>query len=108
TTEIEALARWHHPTHGKISPTQFIPLAERTGLIVPLGLHLLDQACQQAVAWRRHSDNPFRISVNLGVAQLRVPELAADVIATLERTGLPADRLQFEITAGTLCDAPAA
>jgi diguanylate cyclase (GGDEF)-like protein len=107
-TEVEALARWHHPIHGEISPTQFIPLAERTGLIVPLGLHLLDQACRQAVSWRQHSDNPFRISVNLGVAQLRIPELTAAVIATLERTGLPANRLQFEITEGTIVDAPGA
>jgi diguanylate cyclase (GGDEF)-like protein len=107
-TEVEALARWYHPTHGTISPAQFIPLAERTGLIAPLGLHLLDQACRQAVSWRRHRDSLFRISVNLGVAQLRIPELAAAVIATLERTGLPADRLQFEITEGTIVDAPGA
>jgi len=67
----EALARWQHPTYGVISPAQFIPLAEDTGLIAPLGLRLLEQACRQSLAWRRREFDPFVISVNLSVAQLR-------------------------------------
>jgi diguanylate cyclase len=95
---VEALARWHHPSHGLISPTQFIPFAESTGLIVPLGLSLLDQACSQAATWCKRSHSPFIVSVNLAVAQLRSPGLAAAIAAILDRTGLPAGQLQLEIT----------
>jgi diguanylate cyclase (GGDEF)-like protein len=94
---VEALARWHHPTNGVINPAQFIPLAESTGLIMPLGLFLLEQACQQAVAWQ-HIRNPIMVSVNLAVAQLRDPDLPAAITTALERSGLPPDRLQLEIT----------
>jgi diguanylate cyclase (GGDEF)-like protein len=94
----EALARWRHPIHGAISPSEFIPLAEHTGLIVPLGLRLLEQACRQAAAWHRQGHDQFVISVNLSVAQLRTPGLAAAITATLEETGLPAEHLQLEIT----------
>src|SRR5215470_2298158 len=98
----EALARWRHPVHGAISPSEFIPLAEHTGLIVALGLRLLEQACQQAAAWHRQGHDQFVISVNLSVSQLRTPGLAAAVTATLEKTGLPAERLQLEITESAL------
>lgn len=98
----EALARW--PTHGPISAAQFIPLAEPTGLIGPLGLHLLEQACIQAAAWRRRGHTNFTVSVNLADAQLRVPGFAAAVATTLDRAGLPANNLQLEITESVLVD----
>jgi diguanylate cyclase (GGDEF)-like protein len=99
---VEALARWHHPTHGVISPARFIPLAESTGLIVQLGLALLKQACAQAAVWQRCHEDPFMISVNLAVAQLRSPGLAAAVSSALKHAGLPPSRLQLEITESTI------
>ncbi len=94
----EALARWRHPVHGVISPAGFIDLAEDTGLIVPLGLHLLEQACGQAAQWHRRLTDPPFVSVNLAVRQLRHRGLVSDVRAVLGTAGLPADRLQLEIT----------
>jgi diguanylate cyclase (GGDEF)-like protein len=98
----EALARWQHPDHGPVSPSEFIPLAEHTGLIVPLGQRLLEQACHQTVAWTRQGHDPFMISVNLSAVQLRTPGLTAAIAATLEQTGLPAEQLQLEITESTI------
>lgn len=95
---VEALARWHHPDHGNIGPAEFIPLAENTGLIEPLGLRLLEKACNDAVGWSSHTHSPFMVSVNLSVAQLRTPGLVAAIASILHRTGLSADRLQLEIT----------
>jgi diguanylate cyclase (GGDEF)-like protein len=94
----EALARWRHPVHGVISPAGFIDLAEDTGLIVPLGLHLLQQACEQAALWHKRLTDPPFVSVNLAVRQLRHRSLVREVQAVLDGTGLPADRLQLEIT----------
>ncbi|GAA5180674.1 hypothetical protein GCM10023322_13510 [Rugosimonospora acidiphila] len=98
TRGAEALARWRHPVHGVITPDGFIDLAEDTGLIVPLGLRLLQQACAQAADWHRLSpDAPF-ISVNLAVRQLRHPGLLEEIRGVLDETGLAAERLQLEIT----------
>jgi diguanylate cyclase (GGDEF)-like protein len=101
---VEALARWQHPNWGTINPAQFIPLAESTGLIVPLGLHLLEQACAQAAAWHRRGGPAPMVSVNLTAAQLRSPGLPAAIVAMLNRTGLPADKLQLEITENAIVD----
>jgi diguanylate cyclase (GGDEF)-like protein len=95
---MEALARWTHPVHGPIAPDRFIPLAVDTGLIMALGQDLLRQACRQATRWGRLVPRPPLVSVNLAVAQLQQPGLPALVEATLDRTGLPPDRLQLEIT----------
>jgi diguanylate cyclase len=95
---VEALARWHHPEFGLISPGQFIPAAEDTGLIVPLGIALLEQACDQAAAWRAETGEPLLMSVNLAVAQIRTPGLVAAIGAVLRRTGWDAEWLQLEIT----------
>jgi diguanylate cyclase (GGDEF)-like protein len=95
---VEALARWHHPELGMISPAQFIPPAEDTGLIVPLGLALLEQACEQAVRWRAETGKSLLMSVNLAVAQIRTPGLVPDIAGVLRRTGWPAEQLQLEIT----------
>jgi diguanylate cyclase (GGDEF)-like protein len=95
---LEALARWRHPELGLLNPHRFIDLAEDSGLIVPLGSRLLEQACRQSVRW--HSLDPAApfVSVNLSVRQIRHPGLVADVVAVLERSGLPPQRLQLEIT----------
>ncbi|HEX5117990.1 MAG TPA: bifunctional diguanylate cyclase/phosphodiesterase [Pseudonocardiaceae bacterium] len=95
---VEALARWNHPIHGWISPAQFIPSAEDTGLIVPLGLALLEKACAQAAAWRAATGRSLIMSVNLAVAQIRTPGLLAGITGVLRRTGWPAELLQLEIT----------
>jgi diguanylate cyclase (GGDEF)-like protein len=94
---LEALARWQHPTRGNIPPDQFIPIAEETGLIVPLGLQLLRQACRCAVQWRRLTPH-ISMGVNVSVAQLQSPHFTRDVLATLEQTGLPPDKLVLEVT----------
>ncbi|HEY2669462.1 MAG TPA: bifunctional diguanylate cyclase/phosphodiesterase [Rugosimonospora sp.] len=95
---MEALARWTHPVHGRIPPNRFIPLAVDTGLIMPLGQDFLEQACRQAARWGRLAPHPPLVSVNLAVAQLQQPGLAALVEATLDRTGLDPRHLQLEIT----------
>jgi diguanylate cyclase (GGDEF)-like protein len=95
---VEALARWQHPEFGRISPAQFIPAAEDTGLIVPLGVALLEQACRQAAEWHDQTGVPVLMSVNVAVAQIRTPGLIPDIISVLRRTGWPAEWLQLEIT----------
>jgi diguanylate cyclase (GGDEF)-like protein len=91
---VEALARWHHPELGLLGPDRFIGLAEDTGLIVPLGMRLLEAACRQAGQWQA----PLYVSVNLAVRQIHQPGLVANVAEVLDRTGLRPDRLQLEIT----------
>jgi EAL domain-containing protein (putative c-di-GMP-specific phosphodiesterase class I) len=95
TVGVEALARWRHPVRGELNPDEFIGLAEDSGLIVGLGLHLLEKACRQALLWR--AALPF-VSVNLAVQQIRDPGLVGRIAAVLDRVGLPPDRLQLEIT----------
>jgi len=94
----EALVRWRHPALGTLGPSQFIYLAEQTALIVPLGRHVLEHACGQARRWHDRSADPPFVSVNLAIRQTADPGLVEDVIRTLDHTGLPADRLQLEIT----------
>jgi diguanylate cyclase (GGDEF)-like protein len=101
---VEALARWHHPTLGVLGPDQFIPLAEQTGLIEPLGLYLLERACRHAAGWSDPSSQPV-VSVNLAAAQLSHPGLPAAVASVLDRAGLPPWRLQLEITESSALDA---
>jgi diguanylate cyclase (GGDEF)-like protein/PAS domain S-box-containing protein len=94
---FEALVRWHHPTKGWISPVQFIPLAEETGLIGALGDWVLRTACAQAAQWPKH----IKVAVNLSPAQV-IPTLPGTVAALLSDCALPADRLELEITEGLL------
>jgi diguanylate cyclase (GGDEF)-like protein len=91
---FEALLRWHHPTRGMISPADFIPIAEETGLIVPLGEWVLKAACNEAVDWPDH----IKVAVNLSPAQLNCRNLVSMVTAALSETGMPPQRLQLEIT----------
>jgi diguanylate cyclase (GGDEF)-like protein len=101
---VEALARWRHPTLGVLGPARFISLAEDTGLIEPLGLYLLERACAQAASWQRLGPTRPLVSVNLAVAQMRDPGLSTAVATILDRTGLPPDRLQLEVTENAIVD----
>ncbi|MER7664295.1 EAL domain-containing protein [Streptomyces sp. NPDC096193] len=103
----EALVRWCHPQHGVLGPDQFIPLAEHTGLIVPLGRWVLQEAVRQARYWQeRHSDGgPLRINVNLSPTQLHHPGLVADTVDVLERSGLEPGALCLEVTESALIGA---
>jgi diguanylate cyclase (GGDEF)-like protein len=94
----EALVRWRHPREGLISPAEFIPLAEETGLVLPLGETVLEQACQQVADWRSAGRGQLRMAVNLSARQLSDPQLLDKVIAVLERHRLPAVALELEIT----------
>jgi len=95
---FESLARWDHPELGLLSPDRFIGLAEDSGFILPLGMHLLERACRQAVRWHGDGAEPPFVSVNLAARQLCHPGLAAEVAIILDRVGLPPHRLQLEIT----------
>ncbi|MCO8274971.1 EAL domain-containing protein [Actinoplanes sp. TRM 88003] len=103
---VEALLRWHHPERGPIGPDVFIPAAERTGLIVPLGAWVLEQACRQAVTWRAELGPaaPATVSVNVSARQLREARFAEDVAAVLGRTGLPPEVLTVEVTETAVFD----
>ena len=97
-TSAEALVRWRHPERGLISPAEFIPLAEETGLIVPLSEWVLRRACDHAAAW----PGQIRVAVNLSPLQFRDLRLAETVKAALSASGLPPSRLELEITEGVL------
>ncbi|WP_053227575.1 EAL domain-containing protein [Solirubrobacter soli] len=102
---VEALVRWRHPERGMISPAEFIPVAEATGLIVPLGRWVLDAACRQLAAWRTIPGlEDIYVSVNLSGRQLSVPGLADEIRATLRRTGVPPAQLALELTESVLME----
>lgn len=95
---MEALVRWQSPEGNLVPPDEFIPLAEDTGLIAPLGKWVLGEACKQTKAWREAGHPDLRVAVNLSTRQLQEPALVEIVMAVLEETGLPADGLELEIT----------
>ena len=96
---LEALVRWNHPTRGMIPPLDFIPLAEETGLIVPLGHWVLREACIQATALlERFPEKPLHMAVNLSARQLQRPEIVGEVAGILMETGLTPSNLTLEIT----------
>ena len=103
---FEALARWQHPERGLIPPADFIPLAEETGLIVPLGLHVLREACRQTRAWQDEfpSARSLNVSVNLSARQLSQPDLILCVRQALEDSGLAPYCLKLEITETVLME----
>jgi EAL domain-containing protein (putative c-di-GMP-specific phosphodiesterase class I) len=94
----EALVRWHHPTSGLISPARFIPMAEETGLILPLGRYVLDKACQQARSIRDRLGVDLPVSVNLSPRQFADSALLSQVAGALEAAGLPPELLIAELT----------
>lgn len=95
---MEALLRWRHPEKGLIMPSDFIPVAEETGLIVPIGEWVLRHACAQNVAWQKSGFPPMRMAVNISARQLRLHTLAEKVAEVLDETGLDADWLELELT----------
>ncbi|WP_255657432.1 bifunctional diguanylate cyclase/phosphodiesterase [Actinoplanes sp. L3-i22] len=101
---FEALMRWTHPELGAVSPVEFIPIAEDTGLIVESGAWLLAEASTRMRDWRAGDDGPRHVSVNLSVRQLREPGLADRVADILTRTGLPPDGLWLEVTESGLME----
>jgi diguanylate cyclase (GGDEF)-like protein/PAS domain S-box-containing protein len=94
----EALVRWRHPVHGLISPAKFIPMAEETGLILPLGRYVLDTACRQVRSIRDRLGVDLPVSVNLSPRQFQESELSSQAAAALDAAGLPPELLIFEIT----------
>jgi diguanylate cyclase (GGDEF)-like protein/PAS domain S-box-containing protein len=96
----EALARWTHPARGFVSPADFIPLAEKSGLINGLGEYVLRKGCEEAATWPSH----IKLSVNVSPLQLRSEAFALKVVAALAETGLPPGRLELEITEAALID----
>jgi diguanylate cyclase len=100
---VEALVRWRHPEKGLISPAQFIPLAEETGLILPIGKWILREACRQCRAWHADGETtPLRVAVNISAMQFRDPELGRSVARILEETGLEPQFLELELTESTV------
>lgn len=95
---FEALIRWPHPERGNIPPGEFIPVAEETGLIGSIGAWVLQQACREAASWPQD----IRVAVNISPVQFRTRTLVMDVLAALGTSGLPASRLEIEITEGVL------
>jgi diguanylate cyclase (GGDEF)-like protein len=105
---VEALVRWEHPERGRIPPLEFIPLAERTGLIVPLGRYVLRKACTQAAEWSRDSGRPISVQVNVSARELESPDLIHAVREVLDETGLDPNRLILEITESVMIQDAAA
>lgn len=99
----EALVRWKHPRRGLVSPAEFIPLAEQTGLILPLGQWVLQAACEQLLAWSRSSvTRQFFLSVNVSVRQFRQPDFVEQVLGALHTSGANPERLKLELTESLL------
>ncbi|MGL4618674.1 bifunctional diguanylate cyclase/phosphodiesterase [Chroococcidiopsis sp.] len=107
---FEALVRWQHPQRGAISPAEFIPIAEETGLIVPIGWWVLQQACQQMQLWQAQFalNVPFKMSVNFSAPQFTQPQVGKQIIQILQATGLDAKSLQLELTESVLMEHPEA
>jgi len=101
-TGAEALLRWQHPTLGLVQPLQFLPLAEETGLIIPLGKWVIETACQQALSWQEQGLPPRCISVNLTARQFTDAHLLTDLATILQTTGLNPAQLELEITESLL------
>ena len=99
---VEALVRWDHPTRGAVSPATFIPLAEESGIILPLGRWVLGEACRQAAAWQRRGVGAPYVAVNISGRQLQHPQLVADVATALGEAGLEPGALLLEITEGVV------
>jgi diguanylate cyclase (GGDEF)-like protein/PAS domain S-box-containing protein len=100
---VEALVRWLHPTRGLVPPNDFIPIAEQTGAIVPLGAWVLRGACEQVRAWEE-LDRRVAVSVNVSSRELREPDFVASVVETLAKTGVAPGRLTMEVTETALLD----
>jgi EAL domain-containing protein (putative c-di-GMP-specific phosphodiesterase class I) len=103
---VEALLRWQHPELGVAAPTQFIPLAEETGLIVPIGRWVLRTACAQNITWQRQGLPELCMAVNLSVRQFYDEDLIRDIAEVLQKTGMKPQLLEMEITEGMVMQDP--
>lgn len=103
-TGVEALVRWIHPENGIVSPVEFIPVAEETGLILPLGEFVLRSACRQTKVWLDNGMPNLHVAVNLSAKQLEQPNLRNIILGALEDSGLPASALVLEITESVLME----
>jgi len=101
----EALVRWRHPRRGTIPPSDFLPLAEESGLIDQIGTYVLDEACRAAAGWPRTADRPGFVSVNVVPSQLRPKNAASDILGMLSATGLEPRLLTIELTTSVQDDA---
>ncbi|MGE3775056.1 MAG: putative bifunctional diguanylate cyclase/phosphodiesterase [Gammaproteobacteria bacterium] len=101
---MEALVRWQHPTLGRISPAEFIPIAEESGLILPLGEWILSEACRQLADWRRRGLGNLCCAVNLSAAQFRERNLPTTIARILRETGVDSSQLQLELTESLLME----
>lgn len=105
-TGLEALVRWNHPTRGLVHPGDFIPIAEETGLIVPMGRWVLDEACRQMKEWHQlhPREVPLSIGVNLSAKQFSQPDIVDQIASALETSGIDARSLRIEITESAIID----
>jgi EAL domain-containing protein (putative c-di-GMP-specific phosphodiesterase class I) len=104
-TGAEALLRWQHPERGMVSPANFIPLAEETGLILPLGHWVLQTACHQLAIWARQPEMAhLSVAVNVSARQFSLPNFVEEVLAIIEHNGTNPQRLKLELTEGLLVD----
>ncbi|MDH0648342.1 EAL domain-containing protein [Pseudomonas sp. GD03858] len=101
---VEALLRWRDPQHGLVSPGEFIPLAERTGLIIPLGERVLELACAQLAEWRASGDGCGPLAINVAALQIERSDYVTSLACALERHDLPANLLEVEITESLLME----
>lgn len=102
---VEALLRWEHPTRGTVHPDQFIPTAEETSLIIPIGHWVLEAACAQLALWARRPERAhLSIAVNVSVRQFRHPDFIDEVMNCIKRAGVPANKLKLELTESLLAD----
>jgi diguanylate cyclase (GGDEF)-like protein len=106
TVGVEALLRWRHPELGMVSPAQFIPIAEETGLIEPIGAWVMREACRQARAWRDAGFEGLRVAVNLSARQFRNQRLATDIRRCLASTGADASLIELELTESMVMQDP--
>jgi len=103
-TTMESLLRWRHPDIGEISPVKLIPLAEKTDLIIPIGIWILESACRQNKLWQEAGISPFPIAVNLSLRQFQQPDLVGNIRHILDKTGLECQWLELELTENTIMD----
>jgi len=105
---VEALVRWNHPTWGLVMPSEFIPIAEETGLIYDVGMHVLSEACRRCQEWQTQfpDQGKFSVSVNVSPRQLRNPQFVTDAWRVLSQTGLHPSRLVLEITESFMIEEP--
>ncbi|CAG4886526.1 bifunctional diguanylate cyclase/phosphodiesterase [Paraburkholderia gardini] len=105
-TGFEALVRWNHPQHGLIPANEFIPVAESTGLIVPIGDFVIETACRQLAMWQQQGYDPLSLAVNISAVQFWRGDLYQTISRAIEETGIPARRLELEITETAMMEYP--